>query len=213
MCARGDPFKIPVLLRWALACLCVAASLMLAWISVHQMLAAHLHSKGLLMTREGDISAVSVMEKAERVWGVQQYSIDASRAYTSKAQQLLPTIREDDEVRRQIQLDLKAAASFANHAVESNPKDFSAWMYRAELYIAFIPFGFPDAESLAYESLQQAAALAPLRPDVPLLKARGALQAGRPDVARQFAEDALALKPDYEEAKRFIEKLPVSNVP
>lgn len=211
-CGRSDSHGTSWMLRWMIAFVCVAAGLALVWISAHQMFAARLHAKGIALMRAGDLSAVSMLEKAAHVWGTERYYIDTSRAYVDKARQSIGSFRESDAVRRDVQIDLKAAANFANRAVESNPKDVYAWMYRAELYIALIPLGFPDAEQLALESLQQADSLSPLKPELPLLKARGALQAGNIDAARQFVDAALVLKPDYGEAKQFLEGLSAPSV-
>jgi tetratricopeptide (TPR) repeat protein len=99
------------------------------------------------------------------------------------------------------------ALSLANLAVRDNPKRYELWVYRASLYISLIQYAFEDASARARPDISEAEELAPSTPEIPYVRALLEVKEGNVIAAREALLRALALKPDYAEAKNLLTEL------
>ncbi len=100
----------------------------------------------------------------------------------------------------------------ARAAVESNAYDHRNWTVLGNIYTQLAVMGVADAPAQAMESYEQAAALSPAHPYIPLLQARLTYYVGADaDAARIYAQESIRLKPDYTEAQEFLESIDLSS--
>jgi hypothetical protein len=188
----------PVIAMVAVVIFC--AGVLLASVSLRQVFAAWYDARGMMMLDAGDTkNAAPVFGTAVRVWGTSEYMQHAALAYVRAGTDDLGTsldapsqVAAQDEVNR--------ALAFADSAVGEDPRDFSAWIFRASLNLALIEHGIGGDAAKTQVSLGQASLLSPTRPDVPYLEATLALVQGDKATARPALHAALVLKPDYTDA-------------
>lgn len=191
----------------------VSATLVLAgggllWISAHQFVAAKWHAEGSMLLESDPVAAASLLERAAKIWPLSSYERDASRAILASTISTANTEATSGSVDAEdVREGIDRAATLANRSVVTDPSDYRSWLSRAVLFISLKDVQYPGAEEAAQESLNQAAMLAPARPDVPYFAALLALRRGDLDTARGELAHALELKPDYADAEMLLETL------
>ena len=118
---------------------------------------------------------------------------------------------ESQESQARFQDALGSAVAFAQAAAAYNPNDYRNWSLLMAGYQAVVPLGIDGAHSFAVTAYERARALNPLTPALVLERARLALGNNNEADAHTFAEDALALKPDYVDALLLLAQIDLAN--
>ncbi|MEJ0002076.1 MAG: tetratricopeptide repeat protein [bacterium] len=99
-----------------------------------------------------------------------------------------------------LQSSFDQAISGANSAVAYNPSNYLNYTTLGAVYETVAPFGVTGAYDKAVEAYEKAGSLNPLNPGIKLSLARLSLTSGKSKEAKDFANQALSLKPDYIDA-------------
>ena len=97
----------------------------------------------------------------------------------------------------ELQVDLDQAVNGAQLATTYNPKNYLNFQALGSIYQNFALFGVEDIYSKAIEAYKTASALNPLNPGLKLEIASSSLADGKIEEAKNYANLALSLKPDY----------------
>ena len=97
----------------------------------------------------------------------------------------------------ELQVDLDQAVNGAQLATTYNPKNYLNFQVLGSIYQNFALFGVEDIYSKAIEAYKTASALNPLNPGLKLEIASSSLADGKIEEAKNYANLALSLKPDY----------------
>ncbi len=97
----------------------------------------------------------------------------------------------------ELQVDLDQAVNGAYLATTYNPKNYLNFQALGSIYQNFALFGVKDIYSKAVEAYKTASALNPLNPGLKLEIASSLLADGKTEEAKNYADLALSLKPDY----------------
>ena len=176
------------------------------WISGHQFIAASYYARGnAALDAENPARANLLLGRAAVLWPVAAYKRDASRslaAYAFSQAQKDPASGFDSETFKE---NIGFAEQRAYEAVLTDPRDYTAWTWRASLNIALIQLNYPHAEEWAESSIAQAARfLSPTDPQIPYYRAQFDLAKGDVAAARVELQKALTLKPDFTEAQNLL---------
>lgn len=100
----------------------------------------------------------------------------------------------------EIRTSLDQAVSGAQLAVTYNPKNYVNFQDLGSIYQSLASFGVKDANTKAVEAYTTAATLNPLNPRIKLVMASASFADGKKEEAKNYANEALTLKPDYLDA-------------
>jgi tetratricopeptide (TPR) repeat protein len=193
-------------LRIAAAVL-AAVAIPLCTIAVLQMSASREFSRGVAAGDTAD--AASHFASAADRWGAQRYLVQTARtaslvALANAQKETVSGVRPDlAELKRRID---EADTRFS-YAIAADPKNPEVWIARAAFYGRLYVAGFQGSTEPAMDSISQAQLLAQARADIRFNKAVLANLFGDTDQARQYAQEALGLRPDYPEAQTLLAQL------
>jgi len=107
-----------------------------------------------------------------------------------------------ESIREPFQQTLGNAIENARQATVVDPNNYQNWLALAQVYASLVPapFAIPGAYENAKSSYESAQKVSPRDPSIPLLLAR--LEVSHSDLpkAREFANQAIAMKPNFAEA-------------
>ena len=128
----------------------------------------------------------------------------AAQMYSARLQDVLAEDALDGEKAAAL---MKLAYDHALSATGVDPKDYQNWIILAAVYTQLVIMGVPDARELGAEAYGQAQQLSPRSPLVHYGAARLLYFTGDIDRSRTELQQALALKPDYTEARSLLATL------
>lgn len=105
-----------------------------------------------------------------------------------------------DEQKANLQSNLDQAIASSNAAIYYDPTNYLNFQALGSIYQAVSTFGVKDANAKAVEAYGYASALNPLNPGLQLNMAVSSLADGKIKEAKQYANNAINLKPDYVDA-------------
>ena len=179
------------------------------YVGVHQVSAFSQYALGESLVSKNPAAAVLPLQKSAQEWPLAQYQLAAAQATANAAIALAQTQKQNGILdTAALEFSAKSAAQLSNLATESDPRDADMWISRAALFALLQSVGFDGFSNDIQDSLSRASALAPTRPDILLDEGIVAKLSGNMLSARQYAQEALEIRPEYEDARTFLLTLP-----
>ena len=196
--------------RLALLCLCGIAAVVLLDAGINQLRAIRDHALGELLVTKDLSTAVAPLQKAAQEWPIPEYQLNAAQVTLNAAIALAQEQKTKGAVDTDsLQFSAKTATDLAEFAVRGDPRNTDTLLSRAALYALLYSAGFTNVSDRTQQLLLDTATSAPTRPDVSLDQAIFAKLLGDIPAARTYSQEALQLKPDYEDARVFLRALPL----
>lgn len=202
---RSVHIRIPFAL--VLSAVSICTGLYCAYVGGAQVIAHAFYTRASAFQSAGNgLDAVS-LGRAASIWPAPEYQRAASRALFESSYEAL-----DPQYPEQFLSAVDVSIELVEKAVQADRKDWRSWLSRGSLYLSLLggPAATTTTQALAQQvedSIQQARALAPTRPDVPYLAALLYSRTGDTARARRELAEALALKADYAPALKLLESL------
>ena len=202
------------LIQLSIAISLLILGILFVLISIYQGIAILHASSGAGKESAGDyVGAATSYTKASDIWSASIYWTRAARVEYEAALALLIGLTEPSAAAREKFFDrVTSAIDFADNSVLLSSKNFEAHLFRATFYIELMQAGVwaNEEEGLELvrrirESLFQARQLAPSRPEPLYIEALLEYSLGNISNAKIKAEDALFLKPNYDEVLHILE--------
>ncbi len=146
--------------------------------------------------------AITSINKALSLFQNDLYLRTYSQIYLLKLNSLAQNKEESlsDAEKADLQASLDQTISGAQGAIIYNPKNYINYQALGSLYQSLASFGVKDAYSRAVEAYSTASTLNPNNPGIKLSMAVVSFADKKIPEAKNYAKDALALKPDYVDA-------------
>ncbi len=201
--------------RIILFAVCAIASVFFLYTGSTQVRAMREHALGERYIQAGDIEeSVIPLQRAALRWPTAQYQMSAAQATLADALAVAETQKSIGSV------DLDAfgasatdAINFAESAFRNDPRNSDIALSRTALYALIFSAGFTSTQGFTdlpdtiRAQLNMIVVSAPTRADFKLNQAIFAKLQGDNAAAQVYAQEAMRLKPDYEEARTFLGSL------
>ncbi len=105
-----------------------------------------------------------------------------------------------DVLKSSLQNLVTKSENASNLAIQQNPKYYLNWVNLGDLYTTFVMAGISDGYDNAVSAYTKAIAYAPNNPSILLARAKLEIAHKNNQLAREFLDQALQMKPDYVDA-------------
>jgi hypothetical protein len=170
--------------------------------------------KALLAANDGSETPEQIKEKinkAIRFSPEDLYYRALSTLAFNQAQVLANTPKPEADTLQKFQAAYGEAIDNANKAKDLNPGNYENWISLGGLYEALVPapLSVPGAYENAKKAYEDARSLNPQSPEIPLILARLEVANKNIDSARNYINEAIALKNDYAAAYFLLARLEI----
>ncbi len=200
----SNPYEMPM--RTTLGFVAILSGAMLGWIGIHQIMATHAHGIGIAGASTRDLTTLRpAYERAAALWGASEYAVDAAQANLLFA--MTPQRQGGAPDEASAKAALESAKAYMTSKSMRGTQSFETYLRLAALSIDLARNG--DFESLqrAENAIIIARSKAPSRLEPRLLEAALLEMRGNVKEAYLLVGELLKQKPDYIEARQFLQRL------
>lgn len=187
------------------------ATITLGYVYAQKALASYYFRVGVAAFGANDpVATEANLVKAFRVGKNDLYLRSLSDFYLAQVNVLLNTDVADmkpEDVRTRFETLFRFANTAANQAVAYDPTNYQNYLTRARVYEIVVPLKIENAYESAKSDYISALQLNPQNPLIFLLAGRLEAVKGNIALAKETVQQALALKPDYEDAKTLLAEI------